>query len=134
MSFGSGGPNRMNMNRTGIETSVSEGIITPSAKRTKAAVLFFKKSTEPTNTVVASAPVGIRFSILSFWALFTMSSVDDKYVSSFMSIFVWFLSRSMKDRLLLFKLLNLGIECISWLDKVLFILDFPSSLRFWKPK
>jgi hypothetical protein len=57
-------------------TSVMEGIRIPSARRTNAIVGCSRKSTAPTSTVVASAPIGILFRMLSFAAFFR-SSLED---------------------------------------------------------
>jgi len=62
-------------------TSVMEGMKIPSARRTNAIVGCSRKSTAPTSTVVASAPEGILFRMLSLAAFFK-SSVEDVYVSS----------------------------------------------------
>lgn len=71
-------------NLTGMLTSMSDGMTTPSASLMKAMAGWSKKSTWPTRTADPWAPAGILLNMASFLARLT-SSLLVEYVSSFMS-------------------------------------------------
>lgn len=111
------------MNRTGMFTSIKDGMTTGSANRIKAMAGCSRKSTSPTSTLAPCASGGIFFKMASLRALLTSSVEAEEYVSSLMSTVWTSLVRSLRSASPFLKPFSVKL-----------ILRFSASCRFYRKR